>query len=357
MSERYNRHTLIPGWEQDRLSTATAIVVGVGAIGNEVARLLAMAGVGRLVLCDPDTISESNLSRTVLFRPEDVARAKVEVAAEALRQLVPGIVIAARPLPLIRGVGLAELRDASLVLGCLDSRAARLQLAGRCNLVGSPLIDGGTSPWGGEVRIYLDPEGPCYGCSLTAEQRATVDDPWSCVDVLPEEPQGASAPVSATIGALMGTAAVRHLMGLSTPEGVLAFDGSRGTTNAVCVARDPHCMMHSPLEPAERLAVSHRATIAALLSALPEGEEPLAWSPVMERVECLGCGYTEQRWGVPQGSECPECRMRMRVRTTLELTRIPGQLTLEQIGVAPREILAVRSEMGLRYVELAEREA
>src|SRR5438105_3813463 len=162
--ERFDRHRFVPGWSQDRLATATAVLLGVGALGNEAARLLVLCGVGRLVLCDPDRVASSNLSRCALFRERDVGRFKVEAAADALADLAPGIAVAVRPLPLGRGVGLAELRDANVVLGCLDSRAARLQLAGRCNLVGAGWIDGGTHPWGGEVRPYLDPDGPCYGC-------------------------------------------------------------------------------------------------------------------------------------------------------------------------------------------------
>ena len=69
---RHHRQQLIPGWDQERLAASTVIVVGVGALGNETAKNLALAGVGRLILCDPDTVSASNLSRTVLFRPEDI---------------------------------------------------------------------------------------------------------------------------------------------------------------------------------------------------------------------------------------------------------------------------------------------
>ncbi|MCP4663128.1 MAG: ThiF family adenylyltransferase [bacterium] len=130
-NDRYARHALIPGWQQQSLREARVVVVGMGAVGNEVTRVLAMAGVGAFVVCDPDRIETSNLSRTVLFRDNDIGRLKVEAAADALRRLVPGIEVDARPLPLVHGVGLAELRDASLVLACLDSRSARLQLAGR----------------------------------------------------------------------------------------------------------------------------------------------------------------------------------------------------------------------------------
>jgi molybdopterin/thiamine biosynthesis adenylyltransferase len=67
MDNRYHRHTLISGWDQDRLHTATVVIMGVGALGNEAARILAMSGIGNLILCDFDQVSVSNLSRSGLF--------------------------------------------------------------------------------------------------------------------------------------------------------------------------------------------------------------------------------------------------------------------------------------------------
>src|SRR5205085_2866290 len=81
---------------------------------------------------DPDRVELSNLSRTPLYFEADVGSYKVEAASAALRKLAPSVRVDTRPLPLVNGVGLAEIRDATLVLGCLDSRAARVQLAGRC---------------------------------------------------------------------------------------------------------------------------------------------------------------------------------------------------------------------------------
>jgi molybdopterin/thiamine biosynthesis adenylyltransferase len=354
MPSRFDRHELIPGWKQDRLAGATVVIAGMGALGNEASRLLAMVGVGRLIVCDPDRVAVSNLSRTVLFRERDIGSYKVEAAAVALAELVPGVVVEARPAKLVQGVGLAELRDAALVLGCLDSRAARLQLAGRCSLVRAPLLDGGTHPWGGEVRPYLDPDGPCYACGLTTEERATADVPWSCLDIRPQDPVGASAPTSAVVGAWLALVASRFLMGLPGPGGTLSIDGSRGTTRIVQQERDPECPFHRLLEPVSKVAVSNRDTLADLRTVLPAGSVPLVWEPVQQRVECPACGFEEARCGTPRVETCPRCGMSLRPRTTLELGEAPGQLTLAELGIAPREILPVRGIDGTQGIELAQ---
>src|SRR5690242_1832673 len=91
-ADRYARQVLVPGWAQTRLAAATAVVAGTGALGNEVAKNLALAGVGRLVLCDPDVVDTGNLSRATLFTAADVGRRKVDAAADALARLVPSVV-------------------------------------------------------------------------------------------------------------------------------------------------------------------------------------------------------------------------------------------------------------------------
>jgi len=132
--DRFARQRLIPRWDQEKIAAASVVVVGVGALGNEVAKNLALLGVRRMILCDPDEVGTSNLSRSVLFGPDDVGRPKVDAAADALARLASGLTLERRRDDLEFGVGLGELADATVVFGCLDSRRARLRLLGRCAL-------------------------------------------------------------------------------------------------------------------------------------------------------------------------------------------------------------------------------
>ncbi len=353
MSERYARHELIPGWRQSQLRGAVVLIAGVGALGNEVARLLALAGVGHLVLCDPDRIETTNLSRTGLFRPDDVGRLKVEAAARSLRELVQELKVETRPLALVNGLGLAELRDASLVLGCLDSRLARLELSGRCQLVQVPWIDGGSQPWGGEVRLFQGGESACYGCSLGESGRAHLGEPWSCLEESEEIPTGASVPLSALVGAWMATLAVRHLMELPCPGGALVLDGATGRTRNVTLERDPSCPFHVPLPVADRVAASASSTADELYDLLDPGDVPLLWAPAQRRQECGHCGFSGPRWRYPpQKEECPSCGRTSTPYSTLELLEAPCTLRLKDLGVAPREILAVRGPESWKHIEL-----
>ncbi|TCO59828.1 HesA/MoeB/ThiF family protein [Actinocrispum wychmicini] len=321
MSERFARHDLVPGWRQDRLGSTTAVIVGVGALGNEVARTLAMAGIGHLVLCDPDVVAESNLSRTVLFRARDIGRNKVDAAAEALADLAPAVKVRTVAAPHLNGLGLAGLRDADLVVSCLDSMAARIALTARCNAVRTRLVDAGTHPWGGQVT-YVAPGGACLACGLTDRERAVVDDPWSCDEPVADVAAGASAPISALLGAWQTTVALRVLFGLRLAGNTLRVE-STGVVEPVTRSQDPECPLHEWLDPDDVEPLGEVETAGDVVKRLAPEEEAFTWT------------------SLPGG-------------TTLVRTADPSA-QLVDLGVAGDEILPVarRGERTVtRYLEL-----
>ena len=165
--DRFERFSRICWWEQDRLRRARLLVVGAGALGNEVIKNLCLLGVGHLAIADMDRVEESNLSRSVLFREEDEGRPKAEAAAEASRRLYPAIDV----LPLVGNVlgdvGLGWFRWADVVVGALDNREARLFVNSSCATLARPWIDGGIEVLNGIVRGFAPPQTACYECTMS----------------------------------------------------------------------------------------------------------------------------------------------------------------------------------------------
>jgi molybdopterin-synthase adenylyltransferase len=321
-SERYARQRLIPGWDQDRLAASTVVIVGVGALGNEIAKNMALAGVGRLVLCDPDVVSPSNLSRTVLFRAADVGKPKAAAAAAALLSLAPDVTTDPRERDLVSGVGLGELADADLVVSCVDTIRARLQLLSRCALVDAPLLDGGTSPWGAEIRVRVSADEPCFGCTLTPHQRSTSDTPWSCADPMADDvPQAAGIATTALAAGWMAAEAFGILLGRIPPHRILSMDVSAGRAMVVTAERDAGCPFHRPLTGRVVMSqVDQLATVGDFLATLGPDDEASTWHsfPVPPRL-----GSTK------------------RARTSICLRDARPQITLRALGVAPQEMLPV----------------
>jgi molybdopterin-synthase adenylyltransferase len=351
-ADRYARQRLIPGWDQDRLAAATVVIMGVGALGNEVAKNLALAGAGRMILCDPDTVSASNLSRTVLFGPADLARPKADAAAGALRALVPGLVAEARVADLGAAAGLGELADSAVVLSCVDTIRARMRLLGRCALAGAALVDGGTRPWGGEVRVRLSPDEPCYGCTLSAHERGVGDLPWSCFAISPDGPQPASIAATALVASWMSLAALQVIAG--TPPGyrMLHVNAAGGQTAPVAIERDRDCPYHEALNGTViATPLTNKATVAEFLAPLAPDDEPVTWDQFTIGWRCTGCrryaAIGEQGRGTgPSEIRCGQCGGLLRERFSQWLRDASPQSRLAGLGIGPEEILPIRTSGG-----------
>ncbi len=195
---------LLSWFKIDKVKNAKVMVVGAGALGNEALKNLALFGVGNIVVVDFDRIEYSNLTRSVLFRPEDADKGfyKAEVAAKRLKEINPTIYVQAICGNLANDVGLGLYRRMDVVLGCLDNLSARVLLNRLCFRAGVPWIDGGIGDLEGQVNGYQIHKN-CYECSLTDEEVKELEETgMSCAGVTREnEQQGrmATTPVSASI--------------------------------------------------------------------------------------------------------------------------------------------------------------
>src|SRR5678816_2157139 len=88
---RFDRFKLIGWWDQQRLARARVLVIGAGALGNEIIKNLALLGVGQLLIADMDRVENSNLSRSVLYREHDNGALKATTAAAAARDIYPDV--------------------------------------------------------------------------------------------------------------------------------------------------------------------------------------------------------------------------------------------------------------------------
>jgi hypothetical protein len=212
----------------------------------------------------------------------------------------------------------------------------------------------GTHPFGGEVRLRLSPDEPCYGCTLSAHERGVSDLPWSCFGAEPGGPQPATIATTALVASWMSLVALRVVFGQPPSYRALGIDAAGGRTAPVTFERDPDCPHHRPLAgPVEVVPVTHRATVGALLTALDPADEPLTWAEFPLPRRCGGCGRyaagEEPRGGI--GAEgrvtpCGHCGGLIRPLFSQQIRAADLGARLSDLGVAQEDVLPVRRPGG-----------
>lgn len=230
---RYDTLAISPVWRLDRLRPARALVVGCGALGNEVCKNLALMGVAQIVVVDADTIELANLTRSVFFRPADEGRFKAEVIAERIRELNSDV----QTLPLVGKldavVGLGLLRRCGMVFSCLDNRLARQQLNRMCHKVDVKWVDGAMENLVGEVAAYVPGEGACYECTLTSVDKEIIARAVSCRHVALQNLNQGRVPTTPTMGSIVAAMQVQEAIKLLQDDERHALVGRRLVLNAL----------------------------------------------------------------------------------------------------------------------------
>jgi hypothetical protein len=167
-TDRLGTFEFISWWEREKVQSARVMVIGAGALGNEVLKNLALMGIGSLYIVDFDNIEAANLSRSVLFRESDNGMPKSEVAARRIRELNPDIRVQYFQGDVTSQIGMGVFRRMDGVVGCLDNREARLAVNRFTHHVGKPWVDGAIQELLGLVRVFAPGHGACYECTMNA---------------------------------------------------------------------------------------------------------------------------------------------------------------------------------------------
>ncbi|MFX1385541.1 MAG: ThiF family adenylyltransferase [Promethearchaeota archaeon] len=160
----YDRQFRLEGWSQKLVKNSRVLIVGVGGLGCEIAKNLAMLGVGQLDLIDLDIIEHSNLNRQVLFTGAKIGEPKAIVAARKLKEINPNIIVNGYHNSLER-LNPAIYQAADVIVGGLDSMNARLNLNAQSIRFRKPLVDGGVSGYHGHVYTIFPYKNACYECN------------------------------------------------------------------------------------------------------------------------------------------------------------------------------------------------
>lgn len=254
--DRYSRLRLIPWWDQERLKNATVMVVGAGAIGNELIKNLTLLGIGKILIFDMDSIENTNLTRSVLYRARDVGRYKAEVAAERAMEINPDVRAKAFVCNIIDDLGLGVYRRMDVVLGGLDNREARLSINQSCYKVDRPWIDGAIEALNGFARVFIPGHGACYECTMTETDWMLINKRKSCALLTHEQMAEGKIPTTPTSSSVIAGIQVQEMLKLLHRDRNLptlagkgyVFNGLTHDSYVVEYQEKPDCMSHDTYE-------------------------------------------------------------------------------------------------------------
>lgn len=368
--DRFSRFELIGWWDQRRMARAKALVIGVGALGNEIIKNLALLGVGQILVVDFDKIEHSNLSRSVLFRESDCGRPKADVAAERAQEIYPQLRIEPLHANVVYDLGLGPYRWADVILGGLDNREARVAINRAAAKVGKPWIDGAIERLDGVARVFDPAIGPCYECTMSDVDWKMLEARRSCALLTRSEMEHGKIPTTPTTSSVVAgiqvQEAVKMLHGLETLSGQgFVFDGAYHQSYVVNYSQLPDCPSHEALEPVIELPWSVAATTADQLleraaADLGQGAILQFNHDLLASLACAACDRTEPRLAslgkvTERDAICPECgtpRAPAMYHTLAAGSSLGGR-TLAELGVPPWDVVGARAGDRATYYEFA----
>ena len=155
--ERYARHLVLQevgGPGQNKLKAASVLVIGAGGLGAPLLLYLAAAGVGRIGIVDPDTVSLSNLQRQVIHTTERLDMLKTESAEQQIKAINPHVVVEQHPFRLTTENALNLIQRYDIVADGCDNFPTRFLVSDACFFARRPLVSAAVGQFDGQISTF-----------------------------------------------------------------------------------------------------------------------------------------------------------------------------------------------------------
>lgn len=229
---RYARQVMIDGWGEEgqrKLKNSTVFVAGAGGLGSPVSIYLTVAGVGKIIICDFDSVEITNLNRQILHSHTRIGINKALSAKITLTGINPDVEVIPITEKITESNAFEIIGDADIILDCMDNLETRYILNEVAMKKGIPLVFGAIYGIQGMLSFIQPPDTPCLKC------------------LFPEPPLKETFPVvgatPGVIGALQALEAIKYLVGIGKllKNKLLVWDGMSGDFKTFKAQKDPSC--------------------------------------------------------------------------------------------------------------------
>jgi adenylyltransferase/sulfurtransferase len=359
---RFSRFELISWWDQKKMKNAKVLIIGAGALGNEIIKNCSLLGIGNLFIADMDTIENSNLSRSILYRESDNGKYKAEVAARAAKQIYPDIKSGYFNGNIVHDLGLGIYHWADVIIGGLDNREARVSINKYSIFFKKIWIDGAIEALDGVARVFAPDNNACYECTMSKTDWQILQSRQSCALLTRDQMLQGRVPTTPTtssiIAGIQTQEALKVIHGIKVNGGEgIQYSGLSGDIYKVAYKRKSDCMAHNHFNEIIKLGKSvNNFTVGQLFikakEILGNGNISLDLSrDIITALNCPNCGTSDKIFkslGKVKESDgiCSKCK-EMRTPETLlsiEEGQIDENMTWGELGVPLFDIINARND-------------
>jgi molybdopterin/thiamine biosynthesis adenylyltransferase len=297
--DRYLRHALVEGLDQERLARTRIAVVGAGAVGNEVVKNLALLGVGAIDLLDFDTVEIHNLTRSIFLRESDVGTPKADVVAARAADVDPHVRITPMAGDAWRTLTLAHLARCDALIAAVDNFEARLRLSQLALLAGTDFVNAGIDARHAVVERFPFAAAAlpaCYECHLPASAYARVAARYSCGGLRRALHAERKVPTTAITASIAGALAVQAALAIGEAEQAHArrvfLDTRSGLSTVSVLERQAQCVGCGGFAARPRVVPGAGGWLRALQSAAPDATAVRLSDALVFGYACTVCGVS-----------------------------------------------------------------
>jgi adenylyltransferase/sulfurtransferase len=227
---------LIDGWGEEgqkKLKNSTVFIAGAGGLGSPVSIYLAVAGIGKIIICDFDSVEVTNLNRQILHSHTRIGINKALSAKITLTAINPDIEVIPITSKITEENAFELVGDSHIIMDCMDNLETRYILNEVAIKKGIPLVFGAIYGIQGILSFIQPPETPCLRC------------------LFPEAPPKETFPVvgatPGVIGALQALEAIKYLVGIGKllKNKLLVWDGMSCDFRTFKARKDTSCLVCS----------------------------------------------------------------------------------------------------------------
>ena len=244
---RYGRQVVMPEIDeagQQALLSSKVTILGAGGLGSPVIANLAAAGVGKIIICDNDSVDLSNLNRQFIYQEANVGQPKTQAAKRFIQGINSDVTIDLRCETMSEESLTEILSQSDLLLDCSDQFSTRLAGAKAAFINGIPHIFGGAVRFDGQMATFMaGVEGyensACFACLFSED--AGVRQAPNCSQA------GILAPITSVIGTLQALETIKWITkaGTLNSDKLLLFDGLTGSFTSIQISKKNQCSICS----------------------------------------------------------------------------------------------------------------